>query len=137
MRAVLDPNIYISAVLSKSGPPARVVSALFAGEFDAIASQGLLDELERALAYPKLRARVPAADADAYMRRISELTSRMADTDPRPDLRSRDPADDYLLALAHAHRAALVTGDKDLLELADSLPIFTATGFLELLERGK
>jgi len=137
MRAVLDANIYISAVLSPSGSPARVVAARFAGEFEAVASRRLLDELDRALAYPKVRARVAAADADLFMERVGEVTSRPADADRSSAFRSRDPADDYLLALAHAHRVALVTGDKDLLELADRVPIFTASRFLELLERGE
>src|SRR5205807_558750 len=42
-----------------------------------------------------------------------------------PPVGSRDPDDDYLLALAINRRAYLVTGDQDLLVLSDDLPILT------------
>ena len=42
---------------------------------------------------------------------------------------SRDPDDDYLLALAIDRRAYLVTGDQDLLVLGDDFPILTPAQF--------
>jgi predicted nucleic acid-binding protein len=49
---------------------------------------------------------------------------------------SRDPSDDYLLALAIAVRADhLVTGDADLLDLTDPpVPITSLREFADLLE---
>jgi uncharacterized protein len=52
--------------------------------------------------------------------------------DPAP--LSTDPGDDYLLALARAERAVLVSGDAHLLALADRLPIHSARAFLGKLE---
>lgn len=49
-----------------------------------------------------------------------------------PPWRSRDPGDDYLLALAVVATAVLVTGDSDLLA-DEGLPIYTAAEFLKLL----
>ena len=48
-------------------------------------------------------------------------------------MRSADPGDDYLIALASAHRAALVSGDKHLLSLSSKIPVFSPRDFLELL----
>jgi len=48
---------------------------------------------------------------------------------------SRDPDDDYLIALASAHRAALVSGDKHLLALEGEIPVFSPRAFLDLLVR--
>ena len=45
-------------------------------------------------------------------------------------IRSVDPNDDYLLALATAERAILVSGDGHLTVLADRLPIRTPAAFL-------
>ncbi|HSR23271.1 MAG TPA: putative toxin-antitoxin system toxin component, PIN family, partial [Candidatus Eisenbacteria bacterium] len=63
MRAVLDVDILISALLSRQGTPAQLLARWLAGEFDVIVSDALLDELERALGYPKLLTRVPPAEA--------------------------------------------------------------------------
>jgi predicted nucleic acid-binding protein len=55
------------------------------------------------------------------------------DPSGEPPLRSDDPGDDHLIALAAAERAALVSGDRHLLALADRLPIHSAADFLLLL----
>jgi uncharacterized protein len=52
--------------------------------------------------------------------------------DPAP-VRSPDPDDDYLLALAIARRAFLVTGDQHLLGLRQDLPILTPAAFVSKL----
>ena len=51
MRAVLDPNILIAALLSPGGAPAQIVSRWLGGEFELVVSEALLSALERALAY--------------------------------------------------------------------------------------
>lgn len=57
------------------------------------------------------------------------------DPDGEPPLRSADPGDDYLLALAAAQRAVLMSGDVDLLSLrGGDAAIYAVGGFLELLE---
>ena len=132
MRAVLDPNIAIAALLSQQGAPAQIVSRWLDGEFELVVSEQLLAELERALAHPKLRARIALAEADEF---VPLLRSR-AHVAPEPAIaprRSADPGDDYLLALAEGERAVLVSGDRHLLDLADDLPIRTARGWLEEL----
>ena len=53
MRAVLDPNILIAALLSRSGAPAQIVWRWLAGEFELVVSETLLAELERALGLPE------------------------------------------------------------------------------------
>ena len=132
MRAVLDPNILVAALLSRSGAPAQIVSRWLAGEFELVVSETLLGELERALAYPRLRKRVASDDAGAFIA-IVRHEALLATDPPEPARRSADPGDDYLLALAEQERALLVSGDRHLLELADRFPIQTARAFLETL----
>jgi len=55
VRAVLDPNVLISALLSPAGAPAELFTRWFAGEFELVVSPALLEELERALVYPEIR----------------------------------------------------------------------------------
>jgi len=133
LRAVLDPNIIISAALSPGGLPARVMMAWLEGRFEIIASPGLIDELERALAYPRLRRRIPELDAAALVRLIERGSVMREDAD-RPPAISKDPGDDYLVALAAGSEAVLVTGDRDLLALAPGIPVFHARRFLEWLK---
>lgn len=132
MRAVLDPNILISALLARSGAPAQIVSRWLAGDFELVVAEGLLAELERALAYPKLRRRIAAADAAEFLNVVRE--GAVVAVDPLdPSRRSPDPGDDYLVALAEGERAVLVSGDQHLLELAGRFPILTARAFLDTL----
>lgn len=133
MRAVLDPNVVISGAISPRGAPADVLRSLAGGEFELIASQTLLDELERALSYPKLRPYISDSDAADLVRWVAESASVVGDSDTDPPVRSRDPDDDYLIALASAHRAALISGDKDLLSLEGEMPVFSPRAFLDLL----
>jgi putative PIN family toxin of toxin-antitoxin system len=133
VRAVLDANVLVSAVLSRSGAPARIVSLWLAGEFELVVSELLLAELERALAYAKVRARIPAEDAAELLALLREAA--VVAPDPIAPLpRSPDPGDDYLLALAEAQNALLVTGDQHLLALTDRFPIRTPRAFLDALQ---
>ncbi len=105
MRAILDTNVIISALLSREGTPAAVLREWLQGAFDLIVSPTLLSELDRALSYPK-----------------------------EPPVRSADPADDYLIALAAANDAILVSGDNHLLRLADRIPVLSPRDFVASLE---
>jgi uncharacterized protein len=134
VRAVLDVNILIAALLSPAGAPAHIVSRWLAGDCELVVSEKVLAELERTLSYSKLRSRVSATDATAFIKLLRNSAIMAADREAPPS-RSVDPADDYLLALAESERAILVSGDEHLLELADELPVQTARVFLENLGR--
>jgi len=47
------------------------------------------------------------------------------DPDDPPPVRSANPGDDHLVALAATQQAMLVSGDSHLLALADALPVST------------
>jgi uncharacterized protein len=132
VRAVLDPNILVAALLSRRGAPAQPVSRWLAGQFELVVSDLLLAELERALTYPKLRTRVSPDDADSFVALLRSGTVLAADP-AEPARRSADAGDDHLIALAEQERAVLVSGDQHLLALAHELPIETARAFLDKL----
>lgn len=136
MRAVLDPNVLISALLAPRGTPARVLRAWLAGSFELVVSESVLAELERALGYPKLRTHIEPADAQELVELLRGGGELITDPDDPPAIRSSDPDDDYLIALAASARAVLVSGDRHLVSLRDRLPVYTAAEFLALLEPG-
>jgi putative PIN family toxin of toxin-antitoxin system len=133
VRAVLDANVLIAALLSPSGAPARILARWLAGDFELVVSARVLAELERALAYPKLRARIAPEDAAEFVAFLQN-TAVLASDPPAPPRRSPDPGDDYLLALAEDEKAIIVSGDQHLLELADRFPVRSPRDFLEALE---
>lgn len=134
MRAVLDVNVIISALLSRSGSPAAVLRAWQEGRFELIVSPLLLAELERALGYPKLRRRIPAEEAEAVIDWLRRAATVAPDSEGPPPTRSVDPGDDYLLVLAAAENALLVSGDDHLLSLREGSPIYSPASFLAVLE---
>jgi len=117
LRAVLDTNLYVAALLSRDGSPARIVCALHDGVFDAIACPALLEELAGVLARPKLASRIPPEDARAFVTWLERVAIIVPDSTDIVAF-SPDPGDDYLLALAQKSGAkAIVSGDAHLLEL--------------------
>jgi putative PIN family toxin of toxin-antitoxin system len=129
VRAVLDTNVLISALISRSGASAALVLRWLDGEFDLVVSEQLLVELSRALAYPKLEERISPADASAFIQLLRSTAILAADPEIAPP-RSRDAGDDYLLALAESAAAILVSGDHALLALAPGLPVESPADFM-------
>lgn len=130
MRAVVDVNVLISATLSARGPAADILRHSRDGAFELVVSELLIAELTRALAYSKIRKRISSEKAAAFVYWIRG-DGALAEDPPQPSpVRSPDPDDDYLLALAISRRAYLVTGDQHLLGLSDDLPILTSAEFV-------
>lgn len=136
MRTVLDPNVIISAALTTRGAPGRLFRYWLEGAYDLVVSPMLLDELRRALTYSKLPDRISTSDAKGIVELLSRGRVVTEDPHQRPEISSPDPDDDYLIALAGRSRSILVSGDKDLLQLAGQLPIYSPAQSLALIEGG-
>ncbi len=134
MRAVLDPNVIISATLSPRGSPAQILRLWLEGAFELVCSPLLLDELARALAYPKLKKHIHPDEADQLIDLLRRGALVVDDPTVLPDVRSRDPDDDFLIALAAKSRSLLVSGDNDLLDLAEQIPVYSPGDFLTMIE---
>lgn len=134
MRAVLDPNVIISAALSPGGSPGRLFRSWLEGAYELVVSSLLLDELERALGYSKLRDRVTTEEKQELLEVLARAGIRVKDPDVPPEVRSPDPDDDYLVALASVSRSVLVSGDGDLLGLSDQIPVYSPAQFLTMIE---
>ena len=133
MRAVLDANVLVSAVLSRTGAPALLVERCALGDFDLVASELLLGEVERTLRSPKICSRIKAALVDEYVAWLREFADVEPDVEEPPPVRSADPGDDYLITLAAAQRATLVSGGQHLLSLRPLIPVRSPREFLEAL----
>jgi putative PIN family toxin of toxin-antitoxin system len=132
VRAVFDSNVLVSALISPRGTPAALAARWREGHFELVVSERLLAELEVTLGYPKLRKLVSPDEAAALIALLRENATVEVDP-PAPPRRSRDTGDDYLIALAEAAAAVLVSGDRDLLDLGDEYPIVSPGQFLARL----
>jgi uncharacterized protein len=133
VRAVLDPNVVISALLSREGAPAAVLRAWQEGSFELLVSRLLLAELQRALGSPKLVKRISPVDGEAAVRWLAAGATVVDDAPGEPPVRSQDPGDDYLIALAAEQRAALVSEDGHLLALSGRIPVYSPRELMDLL----
>jgi len=132
VRLLLDTNVLVSAVLF-GGLPQGLVEQAFRGEYELVTSEAVLDELEEVLRESFARPPLVARALREELASISDISR------PQPIPRvSRDPADDMVLAAAlGGHADAIVTGDKDLLDLGafEGMPILTTRQALAKLAR--
>jgi putative PIN family toxin of toxin-antitoxin system len=118
MRAVIDTNIIIRSVIKPTGTVGPVLGRLRSGEFKAIYSEPILDEMLAKLALPRIRKKYRIGDEDVEAL-LSLLALRGELVHPTRSVRAcRDPDDDMFIEAALEGKAEwLVTGDRDLLAL--------------------
>lgn len=135
MRAVLDTNILLSALIRRDSVPGRILEAWFDDYFVLLTHDLQLEELRTVTRRPQIRSLIRPAEAG---RLVNQLRADAELVTPLPATRrSNDPADDFLLAICDGGRADyLVTGDKaGLLNLAThrGTVILTARAFLDVI----
>ena len=126
---VLDTNTLVSS-LGWSGPPARILDAVLAGQLVLASSPALLAELERVLAYPKLARVFP--DSEGLVSRLRTIVDLVEPTFELA-LVADEPHNRVLEAAVAVRADAVVTGDGGLLALGqhDGIPVLSAAAFME------
>jgi putative PIN family toxin of toxin-antitoxin system len=136
-RVVLDTNVVLSALLFAQGRLAPLRPAWREARFQPLVSAAATKELVRALSYPKLR--LSAAEQQELLADYLPYCDTVHMPSDLPDTAAcRDPFDIPFLQLAVVGKADhLVTGDNDLLSLADSFQcsVVTAEQLLGMLGR--
>ncbi len=139
MKAVLDCNVFISALIRPGGPPARILAALLRDEFEAVLSPAIVAEYRRAADYPKVRSRIALSvkELSELLEDVLVLAFWVEPVAAREPLVAADPSDDaYLLAAAESHADYVVSGDRHLLDLIDyeGIPVVPPRQFLQALK---
>ncbi|MDA8395871.1 MAG: putative toxin-antitoxin system toxin component, PIN family [Candidatus Dormibacteraeota bacterium] len=138
LRVVVDANVFISAVINPRGAPGRLVDSARSGQYVLVVSPLLLAEVEEVLGRDRVRRRLPPGAAERFLTELRALAELAPDArHPLPPV-TRDPDDDYLVALAReAAVDCLVTGDADLTSLVElSPPVWSPAAFLARLDAG-
>jgi len=135
MRVVLDTNVLFSGLIIPESLPGRIVQAWREARFDLVFSEQMLEEIRRILVYPKINKRLKW-DVDEIERFLLLLRFKCVIVNPSPmtfeDL--RDPDDAVILStLIDSDAEALITGDEDLLILANRYPILSPVQFAKRL----
>lgn len=132
-RVVIDSNVLIAALLSPAGTARRVVDTVLDREIDVLLSEAVFAELVSRLERPKFD-RYREVDAwNQFLSELVELAIWHEDTGVAAGV-SCDADDDKFLALAAIGRAdAIISGDRDLLDLGsyDGIPILAPAQFLQ------
>jgi len=132
MKVVLDTNVLVSGLLNREGIPGRLLQGVWDGSLELVLSEPLLAELRGVLDYPKIRKRLVASgiDTELFLDLLPFFTIRVDLSGIEVPL-PRDAADQMVLATLVAGGAEwLVSGDDDLLVLADQFPILSPTAFV-------
>jgi len=137
MRAVLDTNVIVSAVLSPGSPPDSILRASRRGAFDLVTSAPLLRELSEVLGRPPIAERLgwTPEERASFIAALTDFAVIVAPKE-RFQVVKADPADNRVLEAAVAGSADYaVSGDHHLLELGgyEGIPIVTPARFAAIL----
>jgi len=137
MRAVLDTNVIVSAVLSPGSPPDSILRASRRGALDLVTSAPLLRELDDVLGRPRIAKRLgwTTEERASFITALADFAVIVA---PKQKLQviKADPADNRVLEAAIAGSVDyVVSGDRDLLALDsyEDIPIVMPARFTAIL----
>ena len=110
MLVVLDSNIFLSALISPYGAPARIYEEWLQGSFTVATCSEQIEELRRASRYPKMKDKLKP---HLVGKMLNTLQKALVIEKLQSKYQAEDQHDSYLLNLADTVSAHyLVTGDK-------------------------
>ncbi|MBI3150407.1 MAG: putative toxin-antitoxin system toxin component, PIN family [Betaproteobacteria bacterium] len=133
LRVILDTNVLLSGIAYPASVPGRIFAAWRHGSVEVLLSVYILNELRRVLPRLEQRHGMSPTEIDDLVDILS-IQAEIIEPLPGKDQTLRDEKDrpvlgTLLAALAAASADYLITGDKDLLALADQHPIVTPAQF--------
>lgn len=136
IKAVLDTNILVSALIMKSGKPARIFAQH--RRFRILLSEDILKEARAVLHYPRIRKKYPLTE-EAITLFLDSLRGygEMITPGHVENIIQNDPPDNPVLAGAIDGQADyLVSGNLHFLDLKQygGVRMITPAQFLEILE---
>lgn len=132
-KVVLDTNVLLSGIAYPASIPGKILSAWRGGSIDLLLSAYILDELRRVLPRLAHRHGLSSAEIDDLVDALA-IQAEIIEPEPSNNPRLRDAADEPVLdtlvaALTISEADYLITGDKDLLAVAERFPILTPAQF--------
>lgn len=133
---VLDTNVLLSGIAYPASVPGKIMSAWRYGSIEVLLSVYILEELRRVLPRLANRHGLTSAEIEDLVDALS-LQAEIIEPLPVADSELRDINDQPVLgtllaALKLSDVNYLITGDKDLLVLAERYPIVNPANFWAL-----
>ena len=133
LRVVLDTNVLLSGIAYPASVPGKILSAWRHGSVDVLLSAYILEELRRALPRLAHRHGLNLAEIDDLVDALSiqaEIIEPLPDLEPDlRDIHDQPVLGTLLAALNISSLSYLITGDLDLLAMADRYPIVAPAKF--------
>jgi putative PIN family toxin of toxin-antitoxin system len=135
-RVALDTNVLLSGIAYPQSIPGKILAAWRIGSVEVLLSAYILDELRRVLPRLAHRHGLTGPEIDDLVDTLS-IQAEIIEPLPAEEPRLRDAADEPILdtlvaALSTSKSDYLITGDKDLLAVADRYPVLTPAQFWSL-----
>ena len=137
LRVVLDTNVLLSGISYPASIPGKIMAAWRHGSMEVVLSNFILEELRRVL--PRLQSRhgLNKSEINDLVDSLSLLAETVEPEAGLPEAALLGANDQPVLGTLLAARSAsgasyLVTGDKDLLALADRYPVVTPARFWDI-----
>ena len=140
IRAVLDTNVWVSAILSPGNPPAKILEFALTGKMRLIISPGIIREIGQVLKYPKVKKalkkhRISSQEVDDVILKLLKAAVISSGEILAAGV-SDDPADDMVIACAlEGHADFIISGDHHLTDLENyqGIKIVAPSTFLALI----
>ena len=137
-RAVLDANVYLSAAIQPDGHPGKVIARFLRdAAYEAVLSPAIVEEILRALNYPKVRKYIRGGvDPIAWFEDLALLSDMVSGDIELTGVCSDADDDKYLAAAMEGRAGFVVTGDRPFLALKEheGIRIVTPRTFLDMLK---
>lgn len=133
LRVVLDTNVLLSGIAYPGSIPGKIMAAWRHGSVEVLLSDHILEEPRRVL--PKLAHRhgLSATEIDDLVDALSIQCDVIEPTEPEGvvlrDIDDQPVLGTLLAALQSSGADYLITGDRDLLAVAQSYPIISPANF--------
>ena len=127
--------MYLSAIIQPGGTPGRLVERFLRdAAFEIVLSPAIVDEVLRALAYPKVRKMLRGVDAQLWFEDLVVLADLVAGAQQLSGVCKDPDVDKYVAAALEGRAAFVVTGDRAFLALKEpaGVEIVTPRAFLDL-----
>jgi len=140
IRAVLDTNVWVSAILTPGNPPAKILEFALTGKMRLLVSPGIIREIGQVLKYPKVKKalkkhRITSQEVDDVILKLLKA-ALITPGGTLAEGVSDDPADDMIIACALEGRADfIISGDHHLTDVKDyqGIKIVAPSTFLALI----
>ena len=137
LKAVIDTNQFVSAMISAHGPSAQLLEAWRRHQFILITAEEIIQEVHKVLHYPRISRKyhLTSQDIDVFISLLEHEAIVLRHL-PKLKVIKEDPDDDKILACAVCAEADyIISGDSHLLDLQSfqNISIVKVRDFLKFI----